>query len=97
MPPKPTPKRSKMGSISREGDDGMIERGPARNIRATPKYMAEHKVEAGETLSAISLKYYKSAVRDKWMIIYEANKETIGDNPGMIRPGMVLKIPELPK
>lgn len=61
------------------------------------KFMAEHTVAADETLSHISLKYYGSAVKDKWMIIYEANKATIGDNPNRIRPGMVLKIPELPK
>jgi nucleoid-associated protein YgaU len=59
------------------------------------KMMAEHTVAAGETLSDISLKYYKSAVKDKYMKIYEANKATIGDNPNMIKPGMVLKIPEL--
>ena len=61
------------------------------------KVMAEHTVAADETLSHISLKYYGSAVKDKWMIIYEANKAVIGDNPNKIRPGQVLKIPELPK
>jgi nucleoid-associated protein YgaU len=59
------------------------------------KMMAEHTVAAGETLSDISLKYYKSAVKDKYMMIYEANKAAIGDNPNMIKPGMVLKIPEM--
>jgi nucleoid-associated protein YgaU len=61
------------------------------------KYIAEHTVTAGETLGDISLKYYGSAVKDKWMMIYEANKAVIGDNPNKIRPGQVLKIPELPK
>ncbi len=65
---------------------------------ATPaKYVAEHTVAADETLSHIALKYYGSAVKDKWMLIYEANKAVIGDDPGRIRPGQVLKIPELPK
>jgi nucleoid-associated protein YgaU len=59
------------------------------------KMMAEHTVAAGETLSDISLKYYKSAVKDKYMMIYEANKATIGDDPNMVKPGMVLKIPEM--
>jgi nucleoid-associated protein YgaU len=68
------------------------------SISSTPaKYMAEHTVAAGETLSHISLKYYGSAVKEKWMIIYEANKAVIGDNPNIIRSGQVLKIPELPK
>ncbi len=59
------------------------------------KIKAEHTVKEGETLSAIALKYYGSAVKDKWMKIYEANKDVIGENPGVIRPGQVLKIPEL--
>jgi nucleoid-associated protein YgaU len=62
-----------------------------------PKYIAEHTVAAGETLSHISLKYYGSAVKEKWMVIYEANKAIIGDDPGRIRRGQVLKIPELSK
>ena len=60
-----------------------------------PTYIAQHKVAAGDTLSGIALKYYGSAIREKWMIIYEANRETIGDNPGLIRLGQVLNIPEL--
>ncbi len=64
---------------------------------ATPqvKVKAEHTVKEGETLSDLALKYYGSAVKDKWMKIYEANKGVIGDNPNIIRPGQVLKIPEL--
>ena len=57
--------------------------------------VAEHTVESGDTLGGIALKYYKSAARDKWMAIYEANKETIGDNPSLIKLGQVLKIPNL--
>jgi nucleoid-associated protein YgaU len=57
--------------------------------------LATHTVVAGETLSDISMKYYKSAIRDKWIKIYEANKDVIGDNPGMIKAGQVLKIPKL--
>ena len=68
------------------------------SISSTPTtYIAEHTVAADETLSHIALKYYGSAVKEKWMIIYEANKAVIGNNPGRIRPGQVLKIPELPK
>ena len=59
------------------------------------KMMAEHTVAAGETLSDIALKYYMSAAKEKYMAIYDANKMTIGDNPNVIKPGMVLKIPEL--
>lgn len=69
-----------------------------QRISAKPaKIIAEHTVAADETLSHISLKYYGSAVKEKWMVIYEANKAVIGDNPNKIRSGQVLKIPELPE
>lgn len=56
--------------------------------------LTTHTVAAGETLGGIALKYYKSATRDSWMKIYEANKAVIGDNPGMIKAGQELKIPK---
>jgi nucleoid-associated protein YgaU len=56
--------------------------------------VAQHTVAAGETLSQIALKHYGNAGREYWMAIYEANKAVIGANPGLIKPGMVLKIPE---
>ncbi|HUF37312.1 MAG TPA: LysM peptidoglycan-binding domain-containing protein [Anaerolineales bacterium] len=63
--------------------------------RAATEYMAEHTVVSGETLSHISLKYYNSAIKPKYMVIYEENKDVIGDDPNRIIPGMVLKIPKL--
>lgn len=62
----------------------------------TPQaFIAEHTVVSGDTLSGIALKYYGSAAREKWMAIYEANKEIIGSNPGLIRVGQVFNIPDL--
>lgn len=61
---------------------------------ATPKIIAQHTVALNETLSHIALKYYGSAIKEKWMLIYEANKHIIGDNPNIIRVGQVLNIPE---
>lgn len=58
------------------------------------KFIADHTIAEGETLSQIALKYYKNSGREFWMKIYEANKGVIGDNPGMLKPGTVLKIPE---
>lgn len=52
-----------------------------------------HTVAAGETLSHISLHYYKTA--NRWKEIYEANKEVIGDNHNLIKPGQELVIPEV--
>ena len=68
---------------------------PAQQIAKKPEYLTEHTVAQGETLSHISLKYYGSAVKAKWMIIYEANKDVIGDNPNIIRPGTRFKGPKI--
>lgn len=59
------------------------------------KFMAEHTVVSGDSLSKIAQQYYKSEDKDKWMRIYEANKDVIGDNPSLIKVGQVLKIPKL--
>ena len=62
---------------------------------AAPEYLGEYTVVPGDSLSGIALKYYGSAARDKWMAIYEENKDIIGDNPNLIHPGQVYKIPKL--
>jgi nucleoid-associated protein YgaU len=62
---------------------------------AAAKYITEHTVVSGDTLSGLALKYYGSMDRDKWMLIYEENKHIIGDNPNLIRVGQVFKIPKL--
>ncbi len=83
--------------FQREVPDSWKKR-PEEPAAAKPevKILKEHTVAEGETLSHIALKYYGNAGRDYWMVIYEFNKAEIGDNPGMIRVGTVLKIPELP-
>lgn len=69
----------------------------AAEVEAAKKaVIAEHKVGPDQTLSHIALKYYGSAAEPFWRLIYEANKDVVGANPGMIRPGMMLKIPVLP-
>jgi nucleoid-associated protein YgaU len=67
----------------------------SKRMSEQQKIKAEHTVKEGETLSHVAMKYYGSAVKDKWMVIYNANKAVIGDNPNVIVPGQVLKIPEL--
>ena len=65
--------------------------------QAAPKILKKHKLTAEETLSHLALKYYGHATREYWMVIYEANKAAIGDNPAHVRVGMELNIPELPE
>ena len=57
------------------------------------KYIGEHTVVSGDNLSYISKQYYGSTAH--WKLIYEENKEVIGDNPNLIRVGQVFKIPRL--
>lgn len=69
----------------------------AAEAAAKAQLIAEHTLKADETLSHLALKYYGSAYEPYWRVIYEANKELIGENPGRVRPGMVIKIPVLPE
>ena len=72
------------------------ERLAAEREAAKPKFIATHTLTSKETLSHLSLKYYGSATKPYWMVIYEANKDVIGDNPNHVRKGLVINIPELP-
>lgn len=50
---------------------------------------AGYTVKTGDNLSQIAQGYPGIT----WQQIYEANKDIIGDNPNLIKPGQVLKIP----
>ena len=51
----------------------------------------EYTVREGDSLYKIADKYYINSAL--WRIIYDENKEIIGDNPDLIFPGQVLKLP----
>jgi nucleoid-associated protein YgaU len=61
---------------------------------ATLDQTRQYRVQAGDTLSAIAIRLYGSASR--WQRIYELNKDAIGSDPGRLRPGTVLVLPEAP-
>ena len=58
---------------------------------ATPEHTTmlpiEHRVNPGETLSEIAIRYYGDAREPSWRKIYDANKEVIGGDPQAIKPG----------
>src|SRR4051812_25229889 len=60
---------------------------PARNLSASRTYT----VQAGDSLSKISKKYYGDA--DQYMKIFEANRGLLTD-PNKISPGQELTIPQ---
>ena len=42
----------------------------------------------------IGLKFYGPGGQEHWKRIWDANKVTIGENPYILRPGQILKIPD---
>jgi polar amino acid transport system substrate-binding protein len=48
-------------------------------------------VQPGDTLSRIAREFYGEA---SWQRIYAANRDVIGDDPGRLRVGMTLQIPQ---
>jgi nucleoid-associated protein YgaU len=52
-------------------------------------------VRSGDNLSRIARAYYNDP--GLWRLIYDANRRTIGDDPGRLRVGMRLTIPPAPK
>ena len=84
-----------MPEVNAEEPDLRGMKGAKGKPAPAPEYIGEYTVVAGDSMGAIAAKYYGSAVEEKWMAIYEANKELIGDNPRLIQPGQTLKIPKL--
>lgn len=62
---------------------------------SAPASIASHTVKQDETLGGIAQQYYGHMSKPYWMHIYDHNKEAIGDNPGVVRVGTELNIPEL--
>jgi nucleoid-associated protein YgaU len=84
--PDYAPKEYKMPNLDFSDTD--VGREQAAKAAAAEK---TYTVDSGDSLWAIA----KQELGDgnRWREIYEANKETIGKNPDLIHPGMVLKIP----
>lgn len=57
-------------------------------IKTTRFYIVRKR----DTLSKISKRYYGSA--NKWHKIYEANRNVLGKNPDLLKPGTKLVIPD---
>jgi ABC-type amino acid transport substrate-binding protein len=55
---------------------------------------ATYVVQPGDTLSRIARELYGDARATSWQRIYEANRDVIGDDPGRLRVGMTLQIPQ---
>lgn len=58
----------------------------------TPTFQ-EYTVKVGDSLRLIGLRFYGPGGQERWKAIWEANKAVIGENPYILKPGQVLKIP----
>jgi hypothetical protein len=65
--------------------------GQAPAAAAAPTTPQAYTVQAGDTLPALATQLYGDAT--KWIVIYDANKSTIGDDPNTLQPGEQLTIP----
>jgi len=83
-----------------EGKDRPGRRVRPRGEAGPPKeeliIMKVHTLGENETWTHLSLKYYGHTTEPYWRLIYEANKEMVGDDYRRIWGGMEINIPELP-
>jgi nucleoid-associated protein YgaU len=63
----------------------------SRSAAPPPASATTYTVQSGDTLSAISKKFYGNA--NDYMEIFNANRDQLTD-PDKIKPGQVLKIPQ---
>ncbi len=56
-----------------------------------------HIVQPGENLTIIAQAYFGQEHASHWITLYNFNRELIGDNPDVIKPGMKLLIPDISK
>ena len=59
-----------------------------RSIASAQTTYVNYVVQPGDTLGKIAAKYCTT-----WNAIYNINRDTIGSNPNVIQPGMVLTVP----
>lgn len=65
--------------------------------KAAAAYIDNYTVQANDTLSHIAMRFYGKATPAHYTLIYEHNKDVIGGNMNLIKPGQVLRIPALPE
>lgn len=78
-----------------EGDDRRPDFSRVRSGASSTEPLSgdrEYTVVRGDTLSDIAQAHYGKASR--WRLIFEANRDRI-DDPDLIHPGQVLRIPSL--
>lgn len=82
-----------MEKINRSQDEPQESKEVKKEFRGRPDRPQSmlYRVQAGDTLTSIAKKFLEDG--SKYMEIYEANKDLIGDDPNQIKVGQELKIP----
>jgi polar amino acid transport system substrate-binding protein len=84
----PGPDAAAVGQTARAAQ-GAVEPGAGAGA-ASETYV----VQPGDTLSRIARQFYGDARAASWQRIFEANRDVIGEDPGRLRAGMTLQIPQ---
>ncbi len=69
----------------------------AAKEKAEAEKVVKHVWTNEDTYASLAFKHYGSIQEPYWRLIYEHNKEIIGDHPNNIRTGLEIEIPPLPK
>ncbi|MEM9414451.1 MAG: LysM peptidoglycan-binding domain-containing protein [Planctomycetota bacterium] len=89
--PTVDPTRLRVGQELRLPRLDAVERPRTEPPAPTPGRRDAYTVRAGDNLYRIAQRFYNDA--EKWDIIYNHNRDLIGDDPGKLREGMTLVIP----
>jgi nucleoid-associated protein YgaU len=73
-----------------KADFSNVQGGSSSTEESAPGAEQSYTVQKGDTLSHIAKQFYGKA--SGWNRIFEANRDQL-DNPDLIKPGQVLKIP----
>jgi nucleoid-associated protein YgaU len=94
--PLGSPLGGSSGSPAPKADFSDVQSGSSTTAPATPQPAAAaetYTVKSGDSLSRIAKHVYGDG--SKWRAIFDANRDQI-DNPDLIHPGQVLKLPAQP-
>ncbi|MEE9405674.1 MAG: LysM peptidoglycan-binding domain-containing protein [Algisphaera sp.] len=78
LPPRPAPHTSSASPANDHSNDDL-------------GHGTQYTVKENDTLSGIAKQFY--AASSKWELIYQANRDVIGSDPGRMKAGTVLTIP----
>jgi nucleoid-associated protein YgaU len=86
------PSRWEDGAMPDDEPDFSDVQGGSSSISSDTQVDRTYTVRRGDSLSKIA----KALLGDakKWRLIYDVNKDVVGSNPDLIKPGQVLKIPK---